>query len=124
MDYTNKSNSHYILGTGGQGASNLDLQHKILKEESFAQLRQAGLAKNMVVWDIGCGSGVMTEYLAETVGAEGLVYALDVSEEQINVTKERIAAAVHSNIQSIVGDIITLDANQFKKADIVYSRLL
>jgi ubiquinone/menaquinone biosynthesis C-methylase UbiE len=124
MDDKNNPSSQYILGTGGQGARNLDLQHEILKEESFAQLRQAGLAQNMVVWDIGCGSGVMTEYLAGAVGAEGLVYALDISEEQINVTKKRIAAAGYKNVQFIVGDINSLDASQHNKADIVHSRLI
>ncbi len=119
-----EQNSEYILATGVQGAVNLDLQHEIFKQESFAQLKEAGLAKNMVVWDIGCGSGIMTEHLAEAVGSEGLVYALDVSEDQIKVAKNRIEAAGYKNVQFIVGDINALDASKYQKADLVYSPFL
>jgi ubiquinone/menaquinone biosynthesis C-methylase UbiE len=120
----NKPHSEYILSTGGQGASNLDLQHELFKETSFAQLKKAGLAPGMVVWDVGCGSGAMTEHLAKTVGNEGLVYAIDISEDQIRVAQSRIAAAGHQNVQFIVEDINTLDSSSYKKADIVYSRFL
>ncbi len=66
----------------------------------------------------------MTEYLAEVVGSEGLVYAIDVSEEQIAVAKNRIEAAGYKNVQFIAGDINNLGASKCKKADIVYSRFL
>ena len=124
MEDKQKPNSTYVLGTGGRGAHNLDLQNEILKQESFAQLKEAGLTKGMVVWDIGCGSGAMTEYLAEMVGNEGIVYAMDVSEDQIKVVKNRIEASGHKNVKFIVGDIDTIDNSEYKKADIVYSRLL
>lgn len=116
--------SEYILRTGSQGANNLDLQHEIFKDESFAQLKEAGLTKKMIVWDIGCGSGVMTEYLAKAVGDKGQVYALDVSEDQIKVAKKRIEAAGYKNVKFIVGDINKLDSSAYKKADIIYVRFL
>ena len=78
----------------------------------------------MVVWDIGCGSVIMTEHLAEAVGSEGLVYALGVSEDQIKVAKNRIKAVGYKNFQFIVGDINTLDASKYQKAYLVYSRFL
>ena len=121
----NKQNSpEYILRTDSKGASNLDLQHEIFKHESFTQLKKAGLSKGMVVWDIGCGSGVMTEYLAEMVGNTGQVYAIDASEDQIQATKNRIEAAGYKNVTFIVGDINNLDSNAYNKADIVYARFL
>jgi len=116
--------SEYILGTGEHGKNNLDLQHEILKKESFTQLKEAGLAQDMVVWDIGCGSGAMTEHLAKVVGGEGLVYAMDASEAQIKVAKDRIESAGYKNVRFIVGDINDVDNSKYKKADIVYSRFL
>ncbi len=124
MTKEHNANSTYILGTGKHGANHLNLQNEMLKQESFAQLKEAGLVKNMVVWDVGCGSGAMTEYLAESVGPEGLVYAIDISADQVQVTKDRIELAGHKNVQFIVGDIDNIDNGQYKKADIVYSRLV
>ncbi|MBS0185679.1 MAG: class I SAM-dependent methyltransferase [Proteobacteria bacterium] len=119
-----KMNTTYILATGQQGACNLDLQNKVLKKESFDQLKKCELATGMVVWDIGCGSGAVTESLARVVGREGLVYALDVNEDQLKITKGRIDSAGFKNVQFIQGDINNLSIHQYKKADIVYSRFL
>lgn len=119
-----KKSSAYILATGKDGTSNLDLQHEILKQESFAQLKEAGLAKTMTIWDIGCGSGVMTAYLADRVGEEGVVYAMDASEAQIKVAQERIQSKGYKNVKFIIGDVNNLDNSKYEKADIVYSRFL
>lgn len=119
-----KINSTYILATGNQGVSNLDLQNEIFKKKSFKQLKKAELGPNMVVWDVGCGSGVVTEHLARVVGPEGLVYALDVSQDQLKITKSRIESAGFKNVQFIEGDVNALSVKKYKKADIVYSRFL
>ena len=78
----------------------------------------------MVVWDIGCGSGVMTEYLAKVVGSNGYVYAIDISNDQIKVAKRRIESAGYKNVEFIVGDINKIKNDAYKKADIVYARFL
>lgn len=114
----------YILGTGKYGASNLDLQHEILKQESFDQLKEAGLSKKMTVWDVGCGNGAITEYLAYIVGEEGMVYAIDISEDQIKIAQDKINLKGYKNVKFIVGNINNIDRNKYNKADIVYSRLL
>lgn len=119
-----KPNSSYILGVGEKGAENLNLQHKILESNSTQQLSKAGLREGMVVWDIGCGSGEMTEYIASVVGSSGHVYAMDVSEEQIKLTKKRITNVGYKNVSFIVDDISSHEDRGFDKADIVHSRLL
>lgn len=113
----------YILGTGEEGAENLDLQHEIFKNESYLQLKNAGLKKDMIVWDIGCGNGAMTENLAKELGG-GRIYAIDNSEEQIKVAKARIKTAGYSNVTFIIGDISDINCEQYNKADIVYARFL
>ncbi len=67
----------YVLKTGIEAKEILDRQHNLFSQESYRHLERAGLAPGQKVWDIGCGSGAMTEYLAEAVGSIGHVYALD-----------------------------------------------
>ena len=116
--------SEYILSTGKYGSGTLDLQHDIFKDEAFLQLQKAGLKKGIIVWDIGCGNGIMTLYLAKTVGINGKIYAIDSSEEQIKIAKKRADASGCKNVTFIVGDINTIDSRQYDAADIVYARFL
>jgi ubiquinone/menaquinone biosynthesis C-methylase UbiE len=114
----------YVLKVGKQAAANLDLQHEIFKKDTFAQLKKAGLKKDMVVWDVACGSGIMTEYLSEQVGPQGTVYAIDIREEQLQITKNRIEKAGHTNVEFILEDINNLDIRKYKQADIIHSSFL
>jgi ubiquinone/menaquinone biosynthesis C-methylase UbiE len=114
----------YVLSTSEQARKNLDYQHGIMANESYQQLQRAGLKKGQVVWDIGCGSGAMTEYIAREVGVDGKVFAVDVSKEQLENTKKRISAAGLKNVTFILADIQEDNDWPIEKADIVYSRLL
>ncbi len=118
------SNSLYILKTGKEAIESLETQHNSLSTESYNQLRKAGLKEGQIVWDVGCGTGTMTEYLAKTVGEFGKVYALDVSSEQLDVAEERILKAGLNNVVFIKGDITKIENLQINHADIVYSRLI
>jgi len=40
--------------------------------------------------EFGCGSGYFTSLLAEKVGPEGRIFAIDILEDAINETKELI----------------------------------
>ena len=113
----------YILHTGKAAEKTLELQHRILVKDSIEHLRKAGLKLNQVVWDVGCGSGAMTEHIARQVGKKGHVYALDISQDQINVTKQRLETICLTNVTFINADIGDVDLS-LGKADIIYSRLL
>ena len=65
--------NNYILATSAKAAQNLDTQHDLMAAAAHEQLAKAGLKKGKVVWDVGCGSGAMTDYLARQVGEEGQV---------------------------------------------------
>ena len=103
------SETNYFLSTATQGASNLDLQHEILKEASTEQLSKAGLGQGMIVWDIGCGSGAQTEYLAKAVGNEGRVYAMDISKEQVETAKRRVDTADLKNVEFLIIEFFILN---------------
>lgn len=115
----------YALSVGKKDAKRLQAQHDFLREVSTAQLRRAGLRKGQIVCDMGCGVGVMTEYLAEIVGPEGRVYACDNSPEQLEEAKERIEkAGLHDRVTFLLCD--ACDASCFtglqRKFDLVYAR--
>jgi len=119
-----QNDSAYTLGTGTKGEQALAIQQKFMAENSYAQLKRAGLKRGMKVYDIGCGSGEMTAYLAQQVSETGRVYAVDASEEQLKLTRERIEALKLKNVEYIQADIQTYQDWPLKEADIVYARFV
>jgi len=124
ISHAQNGSDTYVLGTSEQARKNLDYQHELMANESFKQLQKAGLKKDQIVWDIGCGSGAMTEYIARTVGDNGKVFAVDASKEQLENTRKRISDAGLKNVIFILGDIQENQNWPVEKADIVYSRLV
>ena len=55
----------YILKTGRDAAQALEEQHKILEKDSHQHVQKAGLKSGQVVWEIGCGTGTMTEHFCK-----------------------------------------------------------
>ena len=96
----------------------------MLANDSYEQLEKAGLKPGQVVWDIGCGTGTMTEYLAKSVGSSGHVYAMDISYEQIKIAEKRIADLKLTNVTFIQDDIATKQDFPAGQADIVYGRFI
>ncbi len=119
----NKSKS-YLLNEGEGGKHNLNLQHAILHEVTFNQLQKGGLKEGMVIWDVGCGSGDVTEMIAENVGSDGKVYAADISEEQLNVTRQRMDNKGYKNVEYINESIEKINPDEYENADLVHSRFL
>jgi ubiquinone/menaquinone biosynthesis C-methylase UbiE len=70
-------------------------------------LAQAGLKPGQVVLDYGCGVGSYTLPAAEMVGADGLVYALDVEPLALKMAQERVARAGLSNVKTIQSERAT-----------------
>lgn len=119
-----QDSARYALAKGARAAKHLSIQNDILKPAATAHLLKAGLAKGSIVWDIGCGSGAVTAYLAEVVGDSGLVYAVDVSEEQLAIAKQNLARKGLKNVQFLVADMMDLDPKLFKPADVIYCRFV
>ena len=61
-------NNSYILQSGEKGAERLATVQNLYGKESQFFLQKSGLKKGMTVIDIGCGTGLMTKWLAEQVG--------------------------------------------------------
>ncbi len=52
-----------------------------------------GIAPGSVVLDLGCGSGVFTVEMARQVGGNGMVHAVDVQAEMIELAQKRVRSA-------------------------------
>jgi ubiquinone/menaquinone biosynthesis C-methylase UbiE len=55
-----------------------------------------------VVADVGSGSGFMTQELAQRVGADGKVFAVDINDHLLAKVKARVEAAGLSNVETVL----------------------
>lgn len=67
-------------------------------------VEQLGLAPGMRVADVGCGPGRLTLPIAEAVGPEGEVVALDMQQGMLEKMTRRIAAAGLGNVKAVFGE--------------------
>lgn len=114
----------YVLSVGEQASKRLDIQDSLFRENACLHLERAGLTEGQTVWDIGCGNGAMTVYLAESVGEKGHVYALDISEAQLAVAKDKVSSAGLTNVTFIHADIRSHENLPEEQADLVYMRFV
>ena len=86
-----------------QGAAWL-VRQKREREESTMEMRaNLGLKPGMVVCDMGCGNGYHSLPIAKAVGDKGLVYAVDLQPEMIEMLGERCSKAEVRNVRPVVG---------------------
>lgn len=116
--------SIYVLKTGHAGAKRLEHQHNLIAQTSYNKLKSEGLKQGSVVWDLGCGNGMMTAYLAKEVGPDGHVYAIDISETQLDLAKERVSTQGFKNVTYIKADVSTEISFPRESVDIIFCRFL
>jgi len=78
------------------------LKIKTDKEAVKRQASWAGIGPGMRVIDVGCGTGITTDALAELVGENGHVTGLDFSEERLTIAREQYES---NNVNFIQHDI-------------------
>lgn len=98
----------YVLSVGEQGAKALELQQKILSNVTKKLVIDAGLKRGDVVWDVGCGTGAMVQTLSQIVGPKGHVYAIDKSQESLDLAKKRSDELGLKNVTFVQGDLTTM----------------
>jgi ubiquinone/menaquinone biosynthesis C-methylase UbiE len=117
-----KNSNSYVLGVGEQGQERLAILNEIFNPTSQLLLLQAGLIKGQQVLEIGCGTGVMTCWMAEQVGANGHVYAVDISSEQLEIAQQLAREKNLKNITFICRSVYDLD--DLPLFDLIYSRFI
>jgi len=108
---TLSSNSEYVTSTGHKlsAGDHLDVHYEALKDEYDATLRRAGIRSGWSVLDAGAGNGVFLPLMAELLGANGHIEALDLARENVEAIQrlaesQRFACPVGTQI----GDITAL----------------
>ena len=67
-------------------------------------VRRFGIQEGMTVVDYGCGPGRYATRLAELVGQQGKVYAVDIHELAMEAVKKKIAKYNLRNIEPVLAD--------------------
>jgi ubiquinone/menaquinone biosynthesis C-methylase UbiE len=107
----------YSLGHAATELERLAVQGHALRPITERLLRNAGIAPGMRVLDVGCGAGDVSLLLAELVGHNGVVVAIDQSAAALATARDRIQRAGAFNVtlhHSTVRDFV--DSNGFDLA--------
>lgn len=96
------------------GAPWLTREEREAEEKCSMMLANCKIRPGMSVCDMGCGNGFYTFRLAEMVGPEGVVYAVDIQPEMLALLRDEMERRGVDNIVPILGSVHhpRLPANQ------------
>jgi ubiquinone/menaquinone biosynthesis C-methylase UbiE len=123
FEEASKQDTGYLLPTGEKDARRLRLQHRAYGPATKRLLLEAGVKRGAHVAEIGCGIGVVSCWLAQQVGPEGRVEAVDISEDQLKIARLDAAAAGLENLSFRRADA-TSTGLPYETFDLVCSRFL
>jgi ubiquinone/menaquinone biosynthesis C-methylase UbiE len=81
---------------------------RLMAKVTEAALTAAAPKSGESILDIGCGTGTTTLRLADAVGASGQVLGVDISEQQLGLARQRVAAAGATRVQLVLDDAATM----------------
>ena len=87
------------------GAPWLTRESRQREEDCESMLKQLRLKPGMTVCDMGCGNGFYTLRIAEMVGEDGRVLAVDIQPQMLRLMEARAAEEQLENIESILGEL-------------------
>ncbi|MCR9119886.1 MAG: methyltransferase domain-containing protein [bacterium] len=90
---------HYL------GAEWLTRDSREKEERSSLLMKNLGLKPGMTACDLGCGNGYYTLKMAEVVGKEGKVLAVDIQPKMLQFLRARADEAEVKNIELILGEL-------------------
>lgn len=90
----------YILGTHDEEINRLGLQHNVWRPWALDAWRRAGITVGQTVLDLGCGPGYASIDLAEIVGPEGRIVAIDRSRRFLDALESRSRHRGLANIET------------------------
>lgn len=97
----------YVLGTGDVELERLGLQHSVWRADAAAAWRHAGFRPAQVILDVGCGPGFAALELADVVGADGEIIAVDQSQRFLDHLRAQCNARGITNVKALQRDLTT-----------------
>jgi len=88
---------------GHEGADWLERPGRQEEERPDLLIKELNLKPGEVVADIGAGSGYYSWRAAQQVGPTGLVYAVDIQQEMLDLLARRMAERKVSNVRGVLG---------------------
>nr|WP_274376865.1 class I SAM-dependent methyltransferase [Caldicellulosiruptor hydrothermalis] len=89
------------------------------KDKIEAILDMIGIKEGSCVLDVGCGTGVLVEYLQKRTGQKGKIFCVDISEKMIEIAKSKYKN--FSNVTFINDDVNNLKFKDYFDFIICYS---
>ncbi len=117
------SEGDYVLGTQQDEVERLGLQHAVWRRHVLDGWTAAGIAPGMTVIDVGAGPGFATTDLAEIVGPQGRVIALERSPSFLDALRDRTGRLGLANIEARSHDVSEEDFGD-RIADAAWCRWL
>jgi protein-L-isoaspartate O-methyltransferase len=88
-----KSRADYVLGHADPEIERLQFQSRLIAGVTLRLIRECGIGPGMRVLEIGRGFGDVSMLRADTVGASGVVVAIDREQRAIETARARAARA-------------------------------
>jgi SAM-dependent methyltransferase len=104
------ASTDYVLGTADPEIDRLRLQHCILRHAMLSAFGRAGISRDASVIDVGCGPGYATHDLAEIVGPQGHVLAIDRSSRFLDVLRHQLEQQRLTNVTVLESDLMSAHA--------------
>lgn len=99
----------YVLGTADDEIQRLRLQHVVWRPETTAAWQAAKFRRGQTLLDVGCGPGHATMDLADIVGPNGQVIAIDQSQRFLAYLAQTCRDRRVENVRIINHDLATFD---------------
>ena len=112
----------YILPTGKADQERLKILNEVYGKYSRASFDRIGLKKGQKVAIFGCGSGECIDYIHQKIGNEGKLLCIDISPEQVALTKEVLTEKGILNVEYKVADIQNVKGDE--SYDLAYCRFV
>lgn len=95
----------YVLGTHDEEIARLGVQHRVWRPTVLESWRRAGFGPGQTIADIGCGPGYATLDLAEIVGPNGKVIAIERSRRFLDALEAAARRLGLTNIETFERDL-------------------